>query len=171
MHTTTSEITIEASPETVWKFLTDPELVKMWQYGSLLITTWEPGTSIRFRSEWEGQVFEQWGTVIEVVAPSLFAPRPDLADAPENYFYMSYTLTQANCMTTLRITQEDSRPGAGESCGDANEEEHSVLKTLKELAEAKAHARFQRAVSSLKQGKIYLDHSLIRLFCTAVSLL
>jgi uncharacterized protein YndB with AHSA1/START domain len=143
MHTTTSEIAIKASPQTVWNLLTDPASVKLWQYGSILTTTWEPGTRIHFRSEWEGQVFEQWGNVIEVTPPkflkySLFAPRPDLADASENYFYMSYSLTEADGMTTLTITQEDPRPGAGESDGDTNEEGNSVLKTLKELAEAKA---------------------------------
>ncbi len=142
MHTTTSQLAIKASPETVWNLLTDPEAVKLWQYGSLLTTTWEPGTRIHFRSEWEGQVFEQWGPVIEVTAPkflkySLFAPRPDLADTPENYFYMSYSLTEADGMTTHTITQEDPRPGTGESGEDANEDENSVLKTLKALAEAK----------------------------------
>ncbi len=140
MHTASSEIAIKAPPQTVWKLLTDPDLVKLWQYGSVLTTTWEPGARIHFRSEWEGQVFEQWGTVIEVAAPrflkySLFAPRPDLADTPENYFYMSYSLAKADGTTTLTITQEDPRPGAGESGGDTNDEENSVLKTLKELAE------------------------------------
>ena len=141
MHTTTSEIAIKASPQTVWNLLTDPESVKLWQYGSVLTTTWEPGARIHFRSEWEGQVFEQWGTVIEVTAPkflkySLFAPRPGLADAPENYFYISYTLTEADGITTLTITQDDPRPGAGEGGADTNDEENSVLKTLKELAES-----------------------------------
>ena len=109
MHTATSEIAIKAPPTTVWKLLTEPESVKLWQYGSVLTTTWEPGARIHLRSEWEEQVFEQWGTVIEFTSPtflkySLFAPRPDLTDNPENYFYMSYSLTNADGVTTLAIT-------------------------------------------------------------------
>ena len=78
--------------------LTKPALVKLWQYGSDLITNWEVGSIIRFRTEWEGKVFEQWGEVLEVKPPellkySLFAPRPGLEDKPENYFIMSYVLT------------------------------------------------------------------------------
>jgi hypothetical protein len=39
--------------------LTNPEKVKLWQFGSDLITTWEVGSDIKFVTEWEGQVFQQ----------------------------------------------------------------------------------------------------------------
>jgi uncharacterized protein YndB with AHSA1/START domain len=140
MHTTTSKITIKAPAQKVWDALTTPELVKRWQYGSQLSTTWEAGTSIRFRSEWEGQVYEQWGTVIEFSPPTslkytLFAPRPDLTDVPENYFVMSYALDETGGSTILTITQEDPRPGAGDGDPDPGEE-NGVLKTLKKIVEA-----------------------------------
>ena len=82
-----------------------------------LLTTWEIGSDIKFRTEWEGKVFEQWGKVLEVrayelIKYSLFAPRPDLEVKPENYFIMSYQLTDDNGQTTLEIIQEDNRPGA-----------------------------------------------------------
>jgi hypothetical protein len=73
----------------VWDAVTKPEWVKQWQYGSDLITDWHIGSEIRFRTKWEGNVYEQWGTVLEF-APyhslrySLFAPRPGLEDTPEN---------------------------------------------------------------------------------------
>ena len=86
-------------------------------------------------------MFEQWGTVLEfaptkLLKYSLFAPRPDLADSPENYFFMSYALNEAGGSTTLTITQDDPRPGTGDGGSDAGAEENSVLKTLKELAGA-----------------------------------
>lgn len=88
MPTSTSTITINAPAARVWDALTRPELVKDWQYGSQLVTDWQVGRPIRFRSEWQGQVFEQWGTVLEVepnrmVKYSLFAPRPGLEEAGE----------------------------------------------------------------------------------------
>ncbi len=97
MATNISKITIKASTEQVWDALTNPEKVKQWQYGSELTTDWNVGNEIRFKSEWEGQIFEQWGTVFEFKSNqklkyNLFAPRPDLEDKPENYFQMEYKL-------------------------------------------------------------------------------
>ncbi|MDQ6840619.1 MAG: SRPBCC domain-containing protein [Actinomycetota bacterium] len=70
MHVFTSKAHIEARPGTVWAVVTEPEHVKQWQYGSMLVTDWSVGSPIRFTSEWEGQTFEQWGTVLLVDPPS-----------------------------------------------------------------------------------------------------
>ena len=83
MATNISTIKINASTQKVWDTITKPELVKLWQYGSDLLTTWEIGSDIKFRTEWEGKVFEQWGKVLEIrpnelVKYSLYAPRPGL---------------------------------------------------------------------------------------------
>lgn len=134
-----SVIKINASPPKVWDALTQPALVKRWQYGSDLITDWKEGSSIRFESEWQGKIYEQWGKVLEVkpnhlIKYSLFAPRPDLEDKPENYFTMSYVLTAENGQTKLEIIQEDNRPGAVQE--EPQGEENPVLQTLKKIAES-----------------------------------
>lgn len=123
----------------MWSVVTEPAYVKQWQYGSDLETDWSVGSEIRFISEWEGQTFEQWGTVIHVDAPgrlaySLFAPRPDLEDKPENYFTMTYILDGDEDATTLTILQEDPRPGAEDTVED--EEHNPVLGAVKALAES-----------------------------------
>jgi uncharacterized protein YndB with AHSA1/START domain len=113
-----SRITVNASAQKVWDALTKPELVKKWQYGSDLITDWKINNPIRFRTEWEGKIFEQWGTVLEIIPNkliryNLFAPRPDLEDKPENYFEMSYMINSvADGKTNLEIIQEDTRGGS-----------------------------------------------------------
>lgn len=134
-----SRIIIHASREKVWDVITNPAKVKLWQYGSVLLTTWEIGTGIRFTTEWEGKVFEQWGKVIafqpnEMVKYSLFAPRPGLEDKPENYFVMSYVLTRLGEKIQLDIVQEDNRPNAVQE--EPQGEENPVMKSLKQLAEA-----------------------------------
>ncbi|MEI9947268.1 MAG: SRPBCC domain-containing protein [Chitinophagaceae bacterium] len=134
-----STIKINASIQKVWDTITKPELVKLWQFGSDLLTTWEPGSDIKFRTEWEGKVFEQWGTVLEVrptefVKYNLFASRPGLEDKPENYFIMSYILTEQGRQTKLEIIQDDNRPGVVQE--EPQGEENPVLKALKELAES-----------------------------------
>lgn len=139
MPTNISTLLINASQQKVWDTLTKPEQVKLWQYGSELLTTWEVGSTIRFRTEWQGTVFEQWGTVVavqpnELVQYSLFAPAPGREDQPENYFLMSYRLTRQNGQTKLEIIQEDNRPGAAQE--DPQGEENPMLKGLKELAES-----------------------------------
>ena len=138
MATNISTITINASTQKVWNILTKPEMVKLWQYGSELQTTWEPGTAIRFSTAWEDKVFEQRGLVLEMqpyelIKYSLFAPRPDLEDKPENYFIMNYVLTEENGQTKLEIIQEDNRSNAVQE--EPQGEENPVLKSLKDLAE------------------------------------
>ena len=138
MATNISKLTIKASTKQVWDAITNPEKVKQWQYGSELMTDWNVGNKIRFKSEWEGQVFEQWGTVLKFepyqkLKYSLFAPGPDLEDKPENYFEMKYNLTEKGNATELIIVQEDNRPGAKQE--DEQSEDNPVLKMLKELIE------------------------------------
>lgn len=141
MAISTSTITINAEPANVWQALTDPKYVKLWQYGSDLITDWQPGNPIRFRTEWNGQVFEQWGTVRDFqpgskLSYTLFAPRPDLEDRPENYFLMTYILTPVDGSTLLKIIQEDNRPGSAGRADETDESgENEVLKALKNVAE------------------------------------
>jgi len=140
MVTNVSSITINATLQRVWDTLTQAELVKLWQYGSDLQTSWEVGSKIRFVTEWEGKIFEQWGTVLEFTPTSklrysLFAPRPDLEDKPENYFEMIYILTADNGQTKLEIIQEDNRPDAVQE--DEQGEENPILVMLKQIAEKK----------------------------------
>lgn len=141
MPTNISTIRIHASAQSVWNALTQPDLVKRWQYGSVLTTDWQVGSDIRFRTEWQGKVFEQWGQVLsfqpcEKLSYRLFAPRPDLADKPENYFVMNYVLTPEGDQTKLDILQEDNRPGAVQEAPQG--EENPILQSLKNIVEGNA---------------------------------
>ncbi|AZN41622.1 SRPBCC family protein [Paenibacillus albus] len=143
MSISTSRIFINAPVERVWDTVTKPELVKQWQYGSDLITDWSIGSEIRFRAVWEANVYEQWGKVLEFspchsLSYSLFAPRPDLEDKPENYFKMNYILSEDKEGTLLTIEQYDNRPGSEVTNSDSEVEDdgQSVLSLLKRLAES-----------------------------------
>jgi uncharacterized protein YndB with AHSA1/START domain len=138
MRVTSKSVRIGASPDTVWRALTEPALVKAWQFGSDLDTDWTPGSSIRFHSEWDGVLYEQWGTVIEFDPPrslrySLFAPRPDLEDLPENRFVMTYAVEPLLDGSVVTFTHQDPRPGA-EVDGEADGET-PVLEALRQVAE------------------------------------
>jgi len=134
-----STIHIKASPEKVWDTITKPQLVKLWQYGSDLITGGKVGDDVRFTTAWEDKIFEQWGKLLEIkpnelLRYSLFAARPGLEDKPENYFEMNYVLTAESQGTKLVILQIDNRPGAKQE--EPQGEENPVLQLLKETAEA-----------------------------------
>jgi len=140
--TSNSVVRILAPANKVWRALTAPELVKQWQYGSDLRTTWEPGTPIVFRNEWNGQVFEQKGTVLEFqpgsrLKYSLFFPQPGVQDIPENYFFMTYELTESGGgVTSVLFCQEDPRPST-RNASSGGEDGPDVLSLLKELVEIK----------------------------------
>jgi len=138
MATNISAVTINAPIAKVWEALTQPELVKKWQSGSNLLTDWKVGSEIRFKNEWNGQVFEQWGKVLEftpyeIIKYTLFVPVQDLEDKPENYFTMSYVLSQNSDSVHLLINQEDHRPGSVQD--EPNGEENEILNALKVLLE------------------------------------
>ena len=141
MKTADSIVKIIAPRKKVWLALTMPDLVKQWQYGSDLLTTWEIGTPIIFRNEWNGRVFEQKGKVLEFLPESrlkysLFFPRPGLQDIPEHRILMTYELTESEGVVSLLVRQEDPRPSApDESTG--GDEGPDVLSSLKELVEVK----------------------------------
>jgi uncharacterized protein YndB with AHSA1/START domain len=139
--TSESVVKILAPASKVWRALTEPALVKQWQYGSDLLTTWQPGTPIVFRNEWDGQVFEQKGTVLEFTPDSrlkysLFFPRPDLQDIPEHHFLMTYEVTESAGVTSVVIRQEDPRPAPPEASAGGGDGP-DVLASLKELVETK----------------------------------
>lgn len=139
MITSKSTILINATKQKVWDALTKPELVKKWQYGSDVLTDWKVGSEIRFRVEWDSKIFEQWGKILEIVPNelikySLFFPRPDLEDIEENYFIMSYVISDAENAVQLEIIKEDNRPGAVEE--KESNEENPVLTALKQIIES-----------------------------------
>jgi len=140
MATHTSRIMIHAPAKNVWDALTKPERVKKWQYGSDLLTDWQVGSDIRFQSEWEGNIYAQWGKVLEVVPYkliryTLFAPRPGKEDKAENYFVMSYVLTEEGSNTLLTIEQNDNQPESGVQESD-DEDGQAVLAALKSIVES-----------------------------------
>jgi uncharacterized protein YndB with AHSA1/START domain len=137
MRVSTSTVIINAPRDIVWAAVTLPENVRQWQFGSELSTDWIVGQPIRFRAEWQGQSFEQWGSVEEFTPPSrlrysLFTPRPDVEDLPENYFTMTYELIDVDDGTRVRFIHEDPR---GLDAEEESDDESSVLSALRTVAE------------------------------------
>jgi uncharacterized protein YndB with AHSA1/START domain len=115
MATHTTSLTIDAPAQKVFAALTQPELVKLWQFGKTVQSDWQPGHSIKFVAETEGKVLEQHGTILEMrtnelIKYDLFTPAPGVEDKKEHYNITSYILTNDNEQTKIELIQEDNRP-------------------------------------------------------------
>ena len=111
----TTAIIINAPASKVFEALTQPELVKQWQFGKTVESDWQSGHAIKFIAESEGKVLEQWGTILEIrsnemLKYNLFTPAPGIEDKKENYNITSYILKNENGQTHIELIQEDNRP-------------------------------------------------------------
>lgn len=131
------ETLIKAPVEKVWRALTNPELVAQYFFGSNLICSWEVGTPIYFRGEWEGKPYEDKGTVLsysnnDTLSFSYLSNWSGLPDSPENYLHIVYKVSATPEGTLLQITQSNY---------DADKATHSesnwaaVIEGMKKLVE------------------------------------
>ena len=137
MATHSAEITIEASQQQIFEALTNPEWVERWQFGRVVATDWRVGSPITFSSNLQGhsEPFLEWGTILdfrpdELIQYSLFTPRGDLEDKPENYSVTSYRLSDDNGHSRVEIVQQDNRPS-----GFAPSTLKPILAALKNVVE------------------------------------
>lgn len=109
--TLNTSITIAAPAEKVWEALTSPEWVKQYFYGTELDTDWQVGSPIFFRGEWEGNAYEDKGTVLAFDPPrslrynywSSWSAKPDV---PENYNNIEYKVQDQDGMAIVTIIQD-----------------------------------------------------------------
>lgn len=137
--TASTEIEVNASPADVWEALTNPAMVKQYFFGVDLESSWEVGSSITYRGEWEGQMFEDKGNILAIepqqsLVCSYWSAAFGTEDSPENYQKITYTLTEIEPgKTKLAITQEGSP--TQESADSSKKNWDMVLGGLKELVE------------------------------------
>jgi len=111
-HVITYETTINASLEKVWEALTNPDIVKKYFFGSELESTYEVGTPIYFRGDWEGKSYEDKGIIKEYTANksltySYLSNWSELPDEEDNYLMVRYEISPAPIGTKLLITQSN----------------------------------------------------------------
>jgi uncharacterized protein YndB with AHSA1/START domain len=109
----TSAITIDASPDRVWKVITDPAAVKEFMFGADLVTDWTKGSPILWRGEWEGKSYEDKGEILEVdpgrrLVHTHFSPLGGEEDKPENYHTLTWTLEDQDSATRLTLSQDNN---------------------------------------------------------------
>ncbi len=134
---------IHASPSKVWEALTNPELIKLYFFGTETITDWKVGSPILFKGIWDGKEYLDKGIILEIEPEKLLqynylSSFSGLEDKAENYAIITYSLIEVGGGTKLTITQANI---ASEEAQKHSEQNWGmVLKGLKELLEKKTVA-------------------------------
>ncbi len=136
-HTSSYKTVVKAPVTTVWEALTDPALVKQYFFGSDLLTNWKPGSQLIWRGEYEGQVYEDKGEVLEFhpnerLAFSYLSSWSGKEDLPENYLLVTYSLRAIPEGTELTITQSNYD---AEKAAHSAENWNQVIDGLKQIVE------------------------------------
>jgi uncharacterized protein YndB with AHSA1/START domain len=137
-HVATAEVDISASPDQVWRAITDPAKVKRYFFGSTVESDFRPGSRITWRGEYDGKPFEDKGEVIEAVPHERlrvthFSSLRGGPDRPENYHELVFNLDHAGPVTHVTFTQDNN--ASADEAERASESWDAMLNGLKELVE------------------------------------
>ncbi|HEY4150536.1 MAG TPA: SRPBCC domain-containing protein [Chitinophagaceae bacterium] len=116
-----NSISINAPAEKVWDALVNPEQTKKYMFGCEATSDWKPGSPLLWKAIYEGKEMVFVKGIIKDIQPGKFLayttidPNSGIADIPENYLTVTYSLATENGHTVLTATQGDySKVGDGE---------------------------------------------------------
>jgi uncharacterized protein YndB with AHSA1/START domain len=133
------EISIDAPASQVWSVLTEPVLIREYLYGTETITNWQVGSPILFQGTYQDQTYQDKGVVVENLPNSVLSYRywsgfSGLADLPENYMLITYSLAATNSRrTTLTWTQQGFATEEGYQHSERGMD--ALLQQIKHIAE------------------------------------
>ncbi|MCS5734381.1 SRPBCC family protein [Herbiconiux daphne] len=120
-----ASVLVDATPEQVWKALTDPALVKQYFFGTTVTTDWQQGSPITYAGEWDGKPYEDKGVVLDVDEPrllvtSFFSPMSGKEDVPENYQRVIYRVEPETGGTRVSVEQDNNADADAAAHSSAN---------------------------------------------------
>ncbi len=133
-----SSIEVIAPASLVWEALTTPDLIKKYFLDSTAISDWKVGGPIIFEGQWQGNRYRDKGTILEMNPYKTFrynywSPLSGVDDRPENYFPITYSLSETKGVTRVTITQENISHDSMKAQTEQNWKK--VLQNLKDLVE------------------------------------
>lgn len=118
-------LAVEASKEKIWEVLTSAEHTPKYMFNCKVETTWEKGSSIEWKGNYQGYEAHQVGEVLEYIEGeriryTSFDKGFGLEDVPENYIHMKYELVEQERACELIIEMSNFN-------GDADRCKHAAL--------------------------------------------
>jgi uncharacterized protein YndB with AHSA1/START domain len=139
----TTSLDIQAPLASVWDAITKPEIVKLYFFGTNLVTDWKVGSPLFFRGEWQGKAYEDRGTVlafepITSLTYDYWSGFSGVADEPALRQIIRYDLepSESGVRITIHQSNVDTQARADHSATNWR----SVLQALKILLEGKPAA-------------------------------
>jgi uncharacterized protein YndB with AHSA1/START domain len=138
---------IKAPASKVWDALTNPSQTKKYMFGCETVSDWKEGSTLLWKGQYESNemVFVK-GNVVSIAPDKLLAytvldpNNQTIADIPENYLTVTYTLNSEDEHTVLTVTQGDySKVAEGQrryqEAYNHGEGWNPILMSIKELVE------------------------------------
>ncbi len=109
----TAQVLIDASADRVWTALTNPDDVKQYMFGTTIESSWQIGSPITWKGEWQGRPYEDKGQVLRfepgrAVAYSHYSPLSGAPDVPESYHIVTVELSSEGGGTRVVLTQDNN---------------------------------------------------------------
>ncbi len=103
-------ININASTAKVWDALTNPEIIKMYFFGTECISEWKKGSPILYKGIYEGKPYEDKGNIIDIetekfILYNYWSSFSGTEDIPANYSEIKYELSADENGTIFTIVQ------------------------------------------------------------------
>jgi uncharacterized protein YndB with AHSA1/START domain len=122
-----AEVLVDAPPLDVWRALVSREALKVFMFGSDVVSDWQVGAPISWEGVWQGRRYRDRGEVLDAtpgerLVYSHFSPLAGKPDLPENYHTVSIHLAEESGATLVRLSQdgnadEDARRHSEENWG------------------------------------------------------
>ena len=102
-------ITIKAPVSKVWEALTNPDLIKIYFFGTECITDWKKGSPIIYKGIYEGKAYKDKVNILDIekekyILYNYWSSFSGTEDIPANYAVIKYELSANNNETTFTIT-------------------------------------------------------------------
>jgi uncharacterized protein YndB with AHSA1/START domain len=136
-------VEIDAPVSTVWKVLTDNDLIQQYMFGCYAETDWLPGSPLLWKGAADGKLYVK-GHVVAIEAPhrleyTVIDPNSDIEDIPANYLKMTYDLKEdGEGSMVLEMAQGDFAIVANgqKRYEDVMAGDDHLMQAIKKLAEA-----------------------------------
>ncbi len=138
MYESSISVVIHAPQDAVWRALTEPDLITRYFFGTRLETDWKPGSDMTFSGEWEGQTYQDRGTVLTFSPPSALSYSywsgfSGTEDHPDRRMIIHYDLQPAG--DAVQLTVRTSGCDTKERAEHSSQNWQHVLTALRQMLE------------------------------------